>query len=345
MKKVVLSGISKFDVINCPEPDVINSDDVLLKINSVGVCGSDIHYFKEGKIGDQVIQFPFTIGHECSATVVNVGKDVQHIRPGDIVAVEPAVSCYHCSQCIEKREHTCQNLKFLGCPGQLEGCLAEYLIMPERNCFPFPHNINIELAALVEPLSIGCYAANFVSDLNANCTIAILGAGPIGLSVMFALLSKGFKNIFVTDKLDYRVGAAKNCGARWTENFNNKDRLAKLLQDNSLLFDCAFECCGQQEALDFGVDVLKPGGKLLIIGIPETDRVTFDISKLRRKEILIQDVRRQNKCTNKAIKLIASGKFPFESMITHTFPFNQTEEAFNLVSNYQDNVIKALIIF
>ncbi|MGA7719743.1 MAG: alcohol dehydrogenase catalytic domain-containing protein [Ignavibacteriaceae bacterium] len=345
MKKVVLSGISKFDVINCPVPDVINSDDVLLKINSVGVCGSDIHYFKEGKIGDQVILFPFTIGHECCATVVNAGKDVQHIRPGDIVAVEPAVSCYHCSQCMEKREHTCQNLKFLGCPGQLEGCLAEYLIMPERNCFPFPNNINIELAALVEPLSIGCYAANFVSDLNVNSTIAILGAGPIGLSVMFAFLSKGFKNIFVTDKLDYRINAAKSSGARWTGNPNNKNTLDNFLHDHSQSFDAVFECCGQQEALDFGVDVLKPGGKLLIIGIPETDRVTFDISKLRRKEILIQNVRRQNRCTNKAIELIASGKFSFDSMITHTFPFNQTEEAFNLVSNYQDNVIKALIKF
>ena len=113
MKRVVLSGIKKFDLINSLKPVIVKPDDVLLKIDTVGVCGSDIHYYKEGKIGDQVIEFPFTIGHECSAVVVEVGKEVKHIKPGDIVAVEPAVSCGKCTQCLAGREHTCMHLNFL----------------------------------------------------------------------------------------------------------------------------------------------------------------------------------------------------------------------------------------
>jgi L-iditol 2-dehydrogenase len=345
LKRVVLRSVRNFEVVNSPEPSLINPDDVLLKIKSVGVCGSDIHYYKEGKIGDQVIKFPFTIGHECSAVVVDTGKAVKLVKPGDIVAVEPAVSCYNCSQCLAGRKHTCLNLKFLGCPGQIEGCLAEYLVMPERNCITVPGSLSFEQAALIEPLSIGCYTGNFVKDLDKVSTVAILGAGPIGLSVMLSLLSGGFKNIFVTDKLNYRLTAAKNNGAVWTGNPVSENILTKLKNDNPQLFDAVVECCGQQEALELAVDILKPGGKLLIVGIPGTERVSFDISKLRRKEILIQNVRRQNKSIRHAINLIASGRFSPDFMITHKFSYEKTQEAFNVVSDYKDNVIKALIEF
>jgi len=345
LKKVILSGIKKFDVVNSPEPQVIKPDDVLLKINTVGVCGSDIHYYKEGKIGDQVIEFPFTIGHECSAEVVEVGKNVKSLKPGDIVTVEPAVSCHHCPQCLAGREHTCNELKFLGCPGQMEGCLAEFLVMPERNCFRITDSLNPEQAALVEPLSIGCYAAGFIHGMDKDSSIVILGSGPIGLSVMLALLSSGFKNIYIMDKLDYRLNAAKNNGALWTGNPLTENVLEILKNEKPQLFDAVFECCGQQEALNLSLDILKPGGKLLIVGIPETDSVFFNISKLRRKEISIQNVRRQNNNVQTAINLIYSEKNSPEFMITHRFSPEQTAEAFELVYSYLDNVIKALIKF
>src|SRR3989339_521050 len=135
MKKVVLTGIKKFEIVEVSKPQLINDDDVLLKIDTVGICGSDIHYYSEGKIGDQVIDFPFTIGHECSAIVERVGKKVSGLKPGDVVAVEPTLSCHKCEQCLSGREHTCTNQKFLGCPGQIDGCLSEFLIMPAGNCY------------------------------------------------------------------------------------------------------------------------------------------------------------------------------------------------------------------
>ena len=345
MKSVVLAGIGKFEIAESPKPDLLNDDDVLLKIDTVGVCGSDIHYYKEGNIGDQVVEFPFTIGHECSAIVEAVGKKVTKVGLGDTVAIEPAVSCGKCPQCLAGRVHTCLDQKCLGCPGQMEGCLSEYIIMPERNCYPVSQNINSEIAALVEPLSIGYYAVSFLSDKKNINSIAIFGVGPIGLGVLLSLQIFGHRQIYVTDKLNYRLEAAKKARAVWTGNPDEEDVVASLNKINPDGFDAVFECCGEQEAIDQAIEILKPGGTLLIVGIPETDRISFDISKIRRKEIAIQNVRRQNRSMQPVIDLIASGKLSPGFMITHRFPFEKTGDAFEMVSNYKDGVIKALIKF
>ena len=345
MKKIFLSDIRKFEIIDVPKPILINQNDVLLKIDTVGVCGSDIHYYNEGKIGDQVIKFPFAIGHECSATVEAVGWNVKNLKPGDLVAVDPALSCHQCEQCLAGREHTCTNQNFLGCPGQIDGCLSEYIIMPEKNCFPVPLNVNSEMAALVEPLSIGFYATKFLDGIKKIDSIAILGIGPIGLSVMLALKANGINNIYVTDKLDYRLAEAQRGNVVWKGNPDKEDIVASLSKFIPNGFDAVFECCGKQEALDQAIEILKPGGKLIIVGIPEPDRISFNINKIRRKEILIQNVRRQNKSIQAVIDLIDSGRLSAEFMITHRFPKEKVGEAFEMVSNYKDGVIKALIKF
>jgi L-iditol 2-dehydrogenase len=343
LKKVALTGIKKLEIIETPKPKIIHEDDVLLKIDTVGVCGSDMHYYNEGKIGDQIIEFPFAVGHECSAKVMDIGKAVSKIKIGELVAVEPAVSCHNCSQCLSGREHTCLNLNFLGCPGQIEGCLSEYIVMPEKNCYPVPKSMNGTEAALVEPLSIGYYSAQFLNRIETKDSVAILGVGPIGLSVMLSLQVMGIEKVFVTDKLDYRIETAKKTGAMWGAN-PDKENITSIIKDiNPELFDVVFECCGQQEAIDQAIEILKPGGILLIVGIPEVDRISFDISKVRRKEISIQNVRRQNNCVKPVIELIATGKWSPDFMVTHSFPFEKTREAFKTVANYEDKVIKALI--
>ena len=345
MKKVALTGKRKFKITDAEIPRIENDDDVLLKIDSVGVCGSDMHYYNEGGIGDQIIEYPFTIGHEGSAVVADVGTKVRTVKKGDIVAIEPAVSCLQCEQCRSGREHTCYNLQFLGCPGQLDGCLSEYIVMPERNCYPVPANMNGEDAALVEPLSISYYASTFLDDISDVHSAAILGVGPIGMGVLLSLQSRGIKDIFVTDKLDYRIAMAKTAGAVWAGNPTKEDVVASFQRDHSHSVDVVFECCGQQEALDQAIDILKPGGTLLIVGIPSEDRITFDVSKLRRKEIKVQNVRRQNHCVQKVINLIASGKISPRFMVTHRFASEKTKEAFEVVDSYSDGVLKAMISF
>ena len=128
MRKVVLTGIRKMDMVNAAEPLIRNSGEVKIRLSSVGVCGSDIHYYNEGRIGTQVVDFPFALGHECSGIIEETGKDVKNVAPGDLVVIDPALHCGHCDQCVAGRPHTCRNIRFLGCPGQLEGCLHESVV-------------------------------------------------------------------------------------------------------------------------------------------------------------------------------------------------------------------------
>jgi L-iditol 2-dehydrogenase len=352
LKTVALTGARKFEVLEIPKPEIVNEDDILLKVSSVGICGSDLHYYRQGRIGEQIIQFPFTVGHECSAIVEKVGAAVKGLKPGDLIAVEPALSCHKCQQCLSGREHTCLNQKFLGAPGQRDGCLAEYIVMPESNCFVVPENVNEEQAALIEPMSIGYYAvslayrqAGFIKNPIEINSVAILGVGPIGLGVQLSLQAEGINNIYVTDKLNYRLVAAKKAGAVETGNPDEEDIVSRFTTENPDLFDLVFECCGEQDAMDQAIELLKPGGTLSIVGIPEVDRISFDISKIRRKEITIQNVRRQNNSMQPCIDLTSSGKWCPQFMITHRFPFDKTIEAFDTVSNYKDGVIKGLIKF
>ncbi|MCX5638335.1 MAG: alcohol dehydrogenase catalytic domain-containing protein, partial [Planctomycetota bacterium] len=144
MKAVVLTGIRQMEMRDLPEPSIKKDDDVLLKIEKAGVCGSDVHYYETGRIGSQVVKYPFIVGHECAATVKAIGSKVSHVKVGAQVVVEPAVSCHNCEQCRRGRENTCYNLRFLGTPGQGNGCLCEYIVMPEENCFPINGVITLE---------------------------------------------------------------------------------------------------------------------------------------------------------------------------------------------------------
>jgi len=144
MKATALTGLRKMEVVDVPEPAIEKPDDVLLKVAMVGICGSDVHYYEAGGIGSEVVKYPFVLGHECAATVAEVGRAVSAVKPGDRVAVEPAIVCHTCDQCKSDRENTCRNLKFLGCPGQLSGALAEYVVMPEDCCFSIPARISAD---------------------------------------------------------------------------------------------------------------------------------------------------------------------------------------------------------
>ena len=183
MRQVVLTGIKQMKLVEAAEPVLVNTSDVRIKLAEIGVCGSDIHYYSEGKIGSQVVEYPFAVGHECSGIIVETGADVTHVKVGDLVVVDPSVHCGKCDQCLAGRQHTCRNNRFLGCPGQLEGCLSDFIVMPEFTCFPVTGELNPVQAALIEPLSIGVYAVN-LADIKETNTVGIFGAGPIGLSVL-----------------------------------------------------------------------------------------------------------------------------------------------------------------
>jgi L-iditol 2-dehydrogenase len=342
MKVSVLSGIRQLGFISREKPSIVNTDDVLLKIESVGICGSDIHYYNEGNIGSQIVEYPFVVGHESAATVVETGSEVKLIKPGDKVAIEPTLWCGECEQCLQGRKHTCLNQRFLGCPGQIEGVLKEYAVLPEKCCFPIDKDMPFDLAVFAEPLSVGIYASKLSGVDIKNANIAILGAGPIGQSVLAKCYLDGARDITVTDKLDYRLDIASKMGAKKVCNANASSELLPQFNANSQM-DVVFECCGEQDAVDQAIELLKPGGKLMMVGIPAVDRISFQIDKMRRKEICFQNVRRQNECFQEAIDLIESDKNYFTQLITHHFTFDEVKMGFDLVLNYEDNVMKAIV--
>jgi L-iditol 2-dehydrogenase len=345
MQAMMLTGIRQMEMLEVPKPKIINDNDVLVKMAAVGVCGSDVHYYQSGQIGNQIVEYPFTVGHEGSGVVEQLGAAVTELKIGDRVAIEPAMPCWKCDQCLVGRPHTCRTLKFLGCPQQAEGCLAEYIVMPEKSCFKMRDTMSFAQGAISEPLAIGVYAVKCSIPMPGK-TIAILGSGPVGLCVLMAAMAQGVEKIYVTDKLDERLKVAKQAGAVWCGNPDKIDIVTAISAQEPLLLDVVFECCGEQEALFQAVDIIKPGGKLMLIGIPPTlDNWQLPVDKMRHKELCVQNVRRQNHCVQATLDMIDQHLVDVDLMITHNFNFAQTKTAFDLVADYRDGVVKAIINF
>lgn len=342
MKTAQFTGLRKIEINDIAKPEIKEPHDVLLRIAAIGVCGSDIHYFVDGRIGDQILDYPITPGHEFSAIVEQVGEAVTRLRPGDRVAVEPAVACGACDQCLAGRPNTCRHIQFTGAPNERAGATSEFLVMPEENCFLIPDSMTAAQAAFAEPLSIAIYTLKYLDNRHVQ-SAAILGAGPIGLSVLLEAKHRSIDRIYVTDKIDERLRAASGACAQWTGNPDQSDVVADMLRQEPQQFDAVIECCGDPAALDQAVDLLKPGGILLIVGIPTQERISFDMNKVRRKEITIQPVRRQSECLGIAVERIASGDIDVNFMLTHRGGLPDAQRLYEIVSDYRDGVIKAII--
>jgi L-iditol 2-dehydrogenase len=344
MKAMMLTGRRQMEMMDIPEPMLLKPNDVKIKMAVVGVCGSDIHYYTHGKIGSQVVKYPFPVGHEGSGVVAEVGHEVSRVKPGDAIAIDPAMPCWKCDQCLAGRHHTCRNIRFLGCPGQADGCLVEYIVMPEESCFPLHGNLNPDQGSISEPLSIGVYSVKKAGSVK-GLKIGILGFGPIGMSVMLAARALGSDSIYVTDKIDARLAIALKEKTIFTGNPVKENIVENIMGLEPLGLDVVFECCGQQEAFDQAIEILKPGGKLIIVGIPEFDRWSVNTDTTRRSEISLQFIRRQVDCVELALDMMKNGLINIDNMVTHRFPFDRTKDAFDLVAGYKDGVMKALIDF
>jgi L-iditol 2-dehydrogenase len=342
MKAALLTGIRKFKIRQVPGPEITRDTDVLIRIKMVGVCGSDIHYFTTGRIGSQIIQFPFIVGHEAAGIVEQTGKKVTRVKSGQSIAIDPAVYCGHCDQCRAGRENTCRKLLFLGCPKQLDGALCEYVVHPENCCFPIKERTTFEQATLSEPLAIAVYAVER-SRLPARANVGILGAGPIGMTVFHVLRTKKVANVYVTDKIPDRLKFSQQLKPRWCGNPERTEVVKEISKIEPLLLDVVYECSGDKAAFDHAVKLLKPGGTLTVVGIPEIDEISFPIHELRRKEITLINIRRQAHCTQMAVDLLERRKTNMDAMVTHHFPLEETGRAFELVANYRDGVMKAMI--
>ena len=342
MRAALLTRLKQFEIGQVPTPEIVNDTDVLIRIKTVGVCGSDVHYYTSGRIGSQIVQFPFIIGHEAAGAVERTGRGVTRVNAGQRIAIDPAVSCGHCDQCKAGRENTCRELLFLGCPKQLEGSLCEYVVLPEKCCFPIYESMTFDQATLSEPLAIAVYSVER-SSLPVNANVAILGAGPIGMSVFHVLRTKNIGDVYLTDRIEDRLRFSQRLKPKWSGNPDRTDIVKDISKLEPLLLDVVFECSGSQEVIAQAIQLLKPGGTLVIVGITETDEISFPIHELRRKEITIVNIRRQVHCTQKALDLLDRRQVVMDSMATHHFRLEETQKAFDLVADYKDGVMKAII--
>jgi len=328
--------IDEFEIPDCKD------DEVLIRIRAIGVCGSDAHYFLDGRIGDQIVPEKFIIGHEASGEIVATGKHVKSVKEGDRVVVEPGISCGKCEFCITGRPNLCPYVKFLGTP-PVYGAFRQYIVMPEKNVIKLPDSLSFAEGTLAEPLAIALYGVRLANFL-AGDSIAILGAGPIGLSVLFCCRTGGARQIFVTEIIEQRAEMAKKLGADEIYLANRQD-IVKAINEktNNRGVDIAFECAGEQQTIKQMIDIAAIGGKAVIFGIPAEDEVCFDPHLSRRKQLPIFAVRRSAFTTEAALALMCKSHIKFSSIITHKFPLDKIQNALEIVSTRSDGVIKAII--
>ena len=212
MKVAYFTGLRQLEIREEEKPSLDGENDVLVRIERVGVCGSDVHYYARGGIGDQRLDYPATLGHECAGTVEEVGPAVTGLGIGSRVAIDPAIVCGECDQCRVGRVNTCRKLQFMGCPGEAPGAVAEYRVLPAGNCLAIPDTMTLDQAVLVEPLSVGLHAVH-LGEVYPAARIAVFGTGPIGLGVMLCAKAAAPCTTYATDLLDERLTVAEKLGA------------------------------------------------------------------------------------------------------------------------------------
>jgi L-iditol 2-dehydrogenase len=245
MRAARLHGIRdlRIEELPCPAP---GPGEVLLKVASVGVCGSDVHYYVHGRIGSQVVTDPIILGHEFSAWVASPGDGVAGLETGQLVAVDPAISCGRCEPCLQGHPNLCPHVRFCGTP-PVDGVFAEYAVMPAENCFPLPEWMDPVQGALLEPLGIALHSVD-LAHLRPGGTVAVLGAGPIGLLIAAVARAAGAAEVYMTEPLEYRRRFAADYVADAALDSEQGDVVAVILgRTGGRGVDVAFEAAGAPE--------------------------------------------------------------------------------------------------
>ena len=316
----------------------------LLKVATVGTCGSDVHYYVKGRIGDQVVTGPIIMGHEFSAWVAELGAGVEGLKVGQLVAVEPAIHCGECELCRHGHPTLCPHVRFCGTP-PIDGVYAEYTVMPAENCFPLPPEFTPVEGAMLEPLGTAIHTVD-LAHLKLGHTVAVLGAGPIGLLTAAVARASGASAVYMTEPLAYRRQFALGYVADAALNPYEKgiDVVAEIMRlTGGRGVDVAFDAAAAPETPDQAAAVTRPGGKVVIVGIPSEDVMTMTASTVRRRGLTIKLVRRMKHTYPRAIRLVQNGTVDIKSLVTHTFPLERIAEAFDIVSAYDDGVLRAMI--
>jgi L-iditol 2-dehydrogenase len=299
-----------------PEPE---ADELLIRVGAVGLCGSDRHWFEEGGIGDARLGRPLVLGHEFAGTV---GSGP---RRGERVAVDPANACGTCVVCRRGQLHLCPDMRFAG-HGTTDGALRAFIAWPARLCHPLPDSIPDAYAALLEPLGVALHALD-LSHPARLASAGVFGCGPIGLLVVQLLRSLGVSRIVATDRLAHRVAAARSMGATEAWHVQGDGHAWELG------LDVVFEVAGEADAVEDAVRSVRPGGRVVLVGIPADDRTSFTTSIARRKGLTILVSRRmQPSGLPRAIELAHSAAVDLGSLVSERFTLSEVSSAFEALA-------------
>ena len=336
-----MTGLNKMEIREIEVP-VPKEKQVLVKLEYVGICGSDVHYLEYGKIGDFIVNGDFILGHECAGTVVALGSGVKNLKVGDRVALEPGCTCGQCEFCKTGRYNLCPDVEFLATP-PYDGCLMNYIAFPENMAFKLPDGISTKEGALVEPLAVGIHAAK-QGNVKLGDSVVILGAGTIGLVTLLACKAFGATDITVVDVIPKRLEYAEKLGATATVNAAETDVLAEIDRlTNKKGADVVLETAGSAKTVAQTPYLVKNGGCIVLVGMAPQDIIEYNFSKIMAKEAEIKSVFRYRNIYPQAIKAVSKGIIDISGIITHEFAFDDVAEAFNFVINNKQEVVKAVI--
>lgn len=324
---VRLHGPSDLRVETVPFSAEVASDEVLLRITATGVCGSDLHPYETGSIGSTQLDQPLVLGHEFSGVVEQIGAGVQNLKVGARVAVDPAWTCGQCHECTHGNPNLCRHQRFCGLAPN-DGSLCQQMRVPARNCHLIPAAMSLECAALLEPLGIALHATD-LARIRVGSSVAILGAGPIGLCLTQTCRVAGASPLYISEPHAWRRELAEKFGA--------------IPLPPKTETDVVIEAAWARESVQQAMEIARPGGIVVLVGIPYQDKVEFSHSTARRKGLTILMSRRMKHTYPRAIRLVESGLVDLEAMITHRYPLGETPEAFRLNAKYEQHVVKIII--
>lgn len=341
MKVAVMNGVGKMGFVEREIPQPADNE-VLVKLEYVGICGSDMHYYETGRIGDYVVEPPFVLGHEPGGVVVEVGKNVTHLKVGDRVALEPGKTCGHCEYCREGKYNLCPDVVFFATP-PVDGVFQEYVAHEAALCFKLPENVDTLEGALIEPLAVGFHAAN-QGGAHAGQTAVVFGAGCIGLVSMMALKAEGVSRVYVVDIMQKRLDKAMELGATGVINSMNTDvqeEIGRLTEGKGV--DLVIETAGMEVTTRQAIHVTKKGATIVLVGYSKTGEMTLPLSLALDKELTFKTVFRYRHIYPMAIEAVASGKVNLKGIVSDIFNFDDIQAAMDKSVSDKANIVKSVV--
>ncbi len=341
MKVAVMEGIGKMGYTQRPIP-APKEDEVLVKLEYVGICGSDMHYYETGAIGDYVVEPPFVLGHEPGGIVVEVGSKVKHLKVGDRVALEPGKTCGHCEFCRQGKYNLCPDVVFFATP-PVDGVFQEYVAHEAALCFKLPDNVSTLEGALIEPLAVGFHAAN-QGGAHAGQTAVVMGAGCIGLVSMMALKAEGVSRVYVVDVMQKRLDKALELGADGVINGRDEDAVEAVRRlTGGAGCDLVIETAGTEITTRQAIHMAKKGANLVLVGYSKTGEMTLPMSLVLDKELAFKTVYRYRHIYPMAIDAVAAGKVNLKGIVTNIFDFDDIQNAMDKSVSDKANIVKAVV--